>query len=74
MEKYEVKITDEALKDMEKIYDYIANSYAIARKTSVNSLLGTIRVQQEMNDTDGMKIVSKDTQRLYKFYTLSWYA
>ena len=41
MEKYEVKITDEALKDMEKIYDYIANSYAIARKTSVNSLFGT---------------------------------
>ena len=25
MEKYEVKITDEALADMEKIYNYIAN-------------------------------------------------
>ena len=25
MDKYEVKITDEALADMEKIYEYIAN-------------------------------------------------
>ena len=25
MEKYEVKITDEALADMEKIYEYITN-------------------------------------------------
>lgn len=25
MEKYEVRITDEALEDMEKIYEYIAN-------------------------------------------------
>ena len=44
MEKYEVKITDEALADMEKIYEYIATQLLAPENAmgQYNRIAGTI--------------------------------
>ena len=73
MDKYEVKITDEALADMEKIYEYIAIQLLAPENAmeQYNRIADAILTLDSF--TDRMKSVSKDTQKLYKLYTISRY-